>query len=157
VDGERRSAAAAETLEVVNPSTGQLIGRVAITDANDVDEAVRAAKAAFPAWSNQSPAARAGLLNKLADLLQQHFEELAMLEATNAGKPISAAREELESVIDSVRLFAMTARSLPGFAAGEYLTDNTSILRREPLGVVGAITPWNYPLLQATAKVIPAL
>ncbi|MFE7035393.1 aldehyde dehydrogenase family protein [Streptomyces sp. NPDC057621] len=158
IGGQPTRASAEGVLPVVNPATGRQIGAVAASRPADVALAVEVAREASTSWSATSPAQRYQALHPVADLLQEHFDELAGLEALNAGKPISAVREEeLPGVIDAVRLFAATARSLPGIAAAEYVPGNTSFIRREPVGVVGAITPWNYPLLQAVAKVIPAM
>ncbi|MFH8462438.1 aldehyde dehydrogenase family protein [Streptomyces sp. NPDC017991] len=158
IGGKPTRASAEGVLPVVNPATGRQFGAVAASNPADVALAVAAARKAFPSWAATSPAERCQALHQVADLLQAHFDELAELESVNAGKPISAVRdEELPGVIDAVRLFAATARSLPGIAAAEYVPGNTSFIRREPVGVVAGITPWNYPLLQAVAKVIPAI
>lgn len=157
IDGQSQDSAATHHLDVINPATGERIATVAVSDRDDVDAAVAAARTAFSAWAATTPGHRCALLNQLADRLLARLDAIVELEAVNAGKPITSAREEVEGVVDTVRLAAATARSLPGFATGEYLPDNTSTLRREPFGVVAAITPWNYPLLQAAAKVIPAL
>jgi betaine-aldehyde dehydrogenase len=157
VDGAQSHSASGETLRVLNPSTGEELGLVAVTTPAEVDTAVAAARAAYPAWSALTPGERCDLLVKVAARFDEEFEEFVRLEALNAGKPIAAAREELEGVVDGIRLAAFTARSLPAFSAGEYLAENTSFMRREPYGVMGAITPWNYPLLQAAAKIVPAL
>ncbi|MFF3940534.1 aldehyde dehydrogenase family protein [Streptomyces phaeofaciens] len=158
VGGKPTRASAEGVLPVVNPATGQQIGAVAASNSADVAHAVTAAGEASWSWAATSPAERYQAIHQVADLLQDHFDELAELEAVNAGKPIAAVRDaELPGVIDAVRLFAATARSLPGIAAAEYVPGNTSFIRREPVGIVAAITPWNYPLLQAVAKVIPAI
>ncbi|MGW6525842.1 MULTISPECIES: aldehyde dehydrogenase family protein [unclassified Streptomyces] len=158
VGGKPTRASAEGVLPVVNPATGRQIGAVAASNAADVALAVAAAGEASASWAATSPAERYQVIHQVADLLQAHFDELAELEAVNAGKPISAVRDaELPGVIDAVRLFAATARSLPGIAAAEYVPGNTSFIRREPVGIVAGITPWNYPLLQAVAKVIPAI
>ncbi|MCX4816492.1 aldehyde dehydrogenase family protein [Streptomyces sp. NBC_01239] len=158
VGGKPTRATADGVLPVVNPATGRQIASVAASNAADVAFAVTAARDAAEGWAATSPAERHQALHQVADLVAAHFDELAELEAVNAGKPITAVRdEELPGVIDAVRLFAATARSLPGIAAGEYVPGNTSFIRREPIGVVGAITPWNYPLLQAVAKLVPAI
>ncbi|MER5200383.1 aldehyde dehydrogenase family protein [Streptomyces sp. NPDC002755] len=158
VGGKPTRATADGVLSVVNPATGRRIGSVSASDAADVALAVSAARDAFEGWAATSPAERYQALHQVADLVVAHFDELAELEAVNAGKPITAVRDgELTGVVDAIRLFAATARSLPGIAAGEYVPGNTSFIRREPIGVIAAITPWNYPLLQAVAKLVPAI
>ena len=126
--------------------------------AEDVDQAVAAAQQAFKTWSQTTPRQRQAALLALADVLQSHDDELAELEALDAGKPISVVRpEELEHGIDNLRFFAGAARLLEGRAAGEYMPGRTSWIRREPVGVVGGIAPWNYPILMALWKLGPAI
>ena len=152
-----RSASAA-VLDIFDPSTGERIGQVPDSNAADVDAAVVSARDAQPDWARVTPAARSRALLSLADLAEAHFEELAALEAVDAGKPITAVRDdELPGVIDSIRYFAGAARVLSAPAGLDYLEGVTSIMRREPVGVVAGITPWNYPILQAVAKIVPAL
>jgi 1-pyrroline dehydrogenase len=143
--------------EVANPATGDVIAEVPEGTQADVDRAVAAAKAAFPGWRDTTPGDRALALLKLADLLEQHGEELCALESANVGKPMTVAREEMPVTVDNVRFFAGAARTLEGRAAGEYMTGYTSMVRREPIGVVGQIAPWNYPLMMAIWKIGPAL
>jgi len=144
--------------DIVNPSTAESIGTMAASSAADVDAAVSAARAALPAWRAQTPATRAQALFALADLCRQNFDELARYEALDAGKPLTAVREEeLPGVIDGMRFFAGGARTLHGPASTNYMEGQTSIMRREPVGVVAAITPWNYPLWQAVWKLAPAI
>ncbi|WP_309231436.1 aldehyde dehydrogenase family protein [Nocardia sp. SYP-A9097] len=142
---------------IVDPATGDEIARVRDSSDRDVAAAVSAASAAFDGWSRRTPANRHALLHRLADLLEQHSEEFLKLEVANVGKPIAAFREEFGDCVDGIRLGAAAGRNLTTPAATEYLEGVTSAFRREPIGVVGAITPWNYPLLQAIAKIIPAL
>ncbi|MFC4864993.1 aldehyde dehydrogenase family protein, partial [Pseudomonas sp. MAHUQ-62] len=123
-----------------------------------VDAAVRAADAAFPAWSQTSPKDRSTLLLKLADRIDAHAEELARLESQNCGKPYAAAlNDELPAIADVFRFFAGASRCMSGSAAGEYLPGHTSMIRRDPVGVVASIAPWNYPLMMAAWKLGPAL
>src|SRR5712692_459577 len=157
VGGAWADAASGETMEVLNPATEEVIAEVPRCDAADVDRAVAAAKAALPAWLDSTPAERAELLLKLADLLDANAEELAGIESRNVGKPLSYARDELPVCSDNVRFFAGAARILEGRSAGEYMRGYTSMIRREPLGVVGGIAPWNYPLMMAVWKFAPAL
>lgn len=146
VGGKPTRASAEGVLPVVNPATGRQIGAVAASNAADVALAVAAAGEASASWAATSPAERYQVIHQVADLLQAHFDELAELEAVNAGKPISAVRDaELPGVIDAVRLFAATARSLPGIAAAEYVPGNTSFIRREPVGIVAADHPVELP------------
>jgi 1-pyrroline dehydrogenase len=157
VGGEWVGAAEGGTMEVLNPATGEAIASVPQGTQADVDRAVEAAKRAFPDWLETTPQERSGLLLKLADALDARAEELAVLESQNVGKPLPAARDELPVCSDNLRFFAGAARTLEGRAAGEYMRGYTSMLRREPVGVVGQIAPWNYPLMMAVWKIAPAL
>jgi 1-pyrroline dehydrogenase len=144
-------------MEVLNPSTGDVIAEVARSTAEDADRAVEAAKNALPEWLETTPGERADMLFKLADLIEENAEELAALESKNVGKPLSYARDEMPVSADNIRFFAGAARVLEGRAAGEYMRGYTSMLRREPIGVVAGIAPWNYPLMMAVWKFSPAL
>ena len=157
VGGESVGALTGETREIVNPATGQPIGVVPEGGAADVDRAVEAATAAFAGWRLSTPAQRSTALMELAELLMANTEELARLESANVGKPLAAALEENEVSADNLRFFAAAARTLEGRAAGEYTEGYTSMLRREPVGVVGQIAPWNYPLQMGVWKIGPAL
>src|SRR5437763_2340896 len=157
VGGEWVDSTAGETMEVVNPATGEAIAEVPRGTGEDVERAVAAAKQALPEWLETTPGERAELLLKLADLIDEHAEELAKLESTNVGKPLSYARDEMPVCSDNIRFFAGAARVLEGRAAGEYMRGYTSFLRREPLGIVAGIVPWNYPLMMAVWKLAPAL
>src|SRR5438874_5625299 len=144
-------------MEVLNPATGEVIAEVPAATAEDVDRAVQAAKKALPEWLDTTPAERAESLLKLATAIDGHADELAELESQNVGKPLSYAKDELPVCADNLRFFAGAARVLEGKSAGEYMRGYTSWLRREPLGIVGGITPWNYPLMMAVWKIAPAL
>ncbi|HEY2541759.1 MAG TPA: aldehyde dehydrogenase family protein, partial [Gaiellaceae bacterium] len=157
IGGEWVEAASGETMEVINPATGETIAEVPSCGAEDVDRAVEAAKKALPAWLDVTPKERSELLHKLADVLEEHAEELAQLESRNVGKPLMASRDEMPFSTDNLRFFAGAARNLEGKSAGEYIAGYTSIIRREPLGIVGGICPWNYPLMMAIWKMGPAL
>ena len=157
VGGERVDSTGGETMEVLNPSTGEVIAEVARSTAEDANHAVEAAKNALPEWLETTPGERAELLFKLADLIEENAEELAALESKNVGKPLSYARDEMPVSADNIRFFAGAARVLEGRAAGEYMRGYTSMLRREPIGVVAGIAPWNYPLMMAVWKFSPAL
>ncbi|HEX4562927.1 MAG TPA: gamma-aminobutyraldehyde dehydrogenase [Solirubrobacteraceae bacterium] len=157
IDGESL-ASDGETEPILNPATGEEIARAANSTPEDVDRAVTAARAAFETYSRSTPAERAQLLLKLADVVEEHGEELARLEALNAGKPIASVEsDEIPAMADNLRFFAGAARCLEGRAAGEYMEGYTSYTRREPVGVIGQVTPWNYPLMMAIWKFGPAL
>jgi betaine-aldehyde dehydrogenase/aminobutyraldehyde dehydrogenase len=146
------------TMEVLNPASGETIAAVPRGTPSDVEHAVAAATRALPGWRATPAGERAEMLLAFSEQLKAHREELAELESRNAGKPLPAAREEVDYSIDNLRFFAGAGRSMPGLpAAGEYVATHTSLLRREPIGVVGQITPWNYPLMMAVWKVGPAL
>ena len=146
-----------EIITLIDPATGEAFDHTAAGTVDDVDEAVAAARAAFPAWSASTPADRSAALLALADQIEDDAGALAALESLNVGKPIGAAAEEIPAAVDNLRFFAGAARCLEGRAAGEYLEGYTSFLRRDPLGVVAAIAPWNYPLMMAIWKIGPAL
>jgi 1-pyrroline dehydrogenase len=143
--------------EILNPATGSVIARVAEGAPADVQNAVSAAQGALGGWRSATPASRSGALLELAELIERHSEELALLESRNTGKPSVLTGEELPICVDHLRFFAAAGRRLDGLAAGEYLSGYTSMVRREALGVVGQITPWNYPLMMAIWKIGPAL
>jgi 1-pyrroline dehydrogenase len=157
VGGKWSDAAEGGTMEVLNPATGEAIAEVPACTAADVDAAVEAAKQALPEWLDSTPAERAELLLKLADILDENTEELAEIESRNVGKPLGYARDEMPVCSDNLRFFAGAARILEGRSAGEYMQGYTSMIRREPLGIVGGIAPWNYPLMMAVWKLAPAL
>ena len=157
VGGEWVDAASGETMEVINPATGETIAAVPSCSADDVDRAVEAAKKALPEWLDATPKERSELLHKLADVMDENAEELAQLESLNVGKPLMASRDEMPFSSDNLRFFAGAARHLEGQSAGEYIKGYTSMIRREPLGIVGGICPWNYPLMMAVWKMGPAL
>jgi 1-pyrroline dehydrogenase len=157
VGGDWVDAAEGGTMEVLNPATGDTIATVPRGSEADVDRAVEAAKAALPEWLETTPAERAEALLKLADAIDEHTDELAELESRNVGKPLSYARDEMPVCSDNLRFFAGAARILEGRSAGEYMRGYSSWIRREPIGVVGGISPWNYPLMMAVWKLAPAL
>ncbi len=157
IDGEQL-ASDGDSDPVLNPATGEELARASRSTPEDVDRAVRAARRAFAGWSQTTPAQRAQALLALAAKVEEHGEELARMEALNAGKPIEAVRnDELGVMADNLRFFAGAARCLEGRAAGEYMEGYTSFTRREAVGVVAQITPWNYPLMMAIWKIAPAL
>ncbi|WP_374440345.1 gamma-aminobutyraldehyde dehydrogenase [Pseudomonas panipatensis] len=147
-----------DVLDILNPVNGEVVCQVGEASESQVDAAVRAADAAFDGWSQTAPKDRAMLLLRLADKIEAHAGELAGLESLNCGKPYSAAlNDEIPAIADVFRFFAGASRCLPGSAAGEYLPGFTSMLRRDPVGVVASIAPWNYPLMMAAWKLAPAL
>jgi betaine-aldehyde dehydrogenase len=147
-----------EAEAVLNPATGEEIARAWISTAQDVDRAVAAARRAFAGWSQTTPAQRSEALLAIAAVLEEHGEEIARLEALNASKPIEAVKsDEIPAMVDNLRFFAGAARVLEGRAAGEYMEGYTSFTRREPVGVIGQVTPWNYPLMMAIWKFAPAI
>lgn len=151
------NAATTESEAVVNPATGETIAEAPLSSTGDVDNAVNAAKDAFEKWSVTTPQERSLAMLKIADAIEQRADEFARLESENVGKPIEYAKEEIPQVVDCLRFFAGAARNMDGKAAGEYMEGYTSMIRREPIGVVGQIAPWNYPLLMAAWKIGPAL
>ncbi|KAA0078959.1 gamma-aminobutyraldehyde dehydrogenase [Mycolicibacterium sp. P9-64] len=157
VGGEQTAASDGATEPVLNPADGKQIATVPLGTSTDVDRAVAAADRAFDGWASTTPGQRAELLLKLADRLESHAEEFAQLESLNVGKPIAVAREEIPFGVDNMRFFAGAARTLEGRAGGEYSPTHTSFIRRDPLGVVGSVAPWNFPLLMAIWKICPAL
>ena len=157
VGGEWVDAVDRGTMEVLNPATGETIAEVPRGTQADVDRAVEAAANALPEWLETTPGERAEALLKLADAIDEHADELGELESRNAGKPLEAAKEEMPVCADNLRFFAGAARLLEGKSAGEYMRGYTSFVRREPVGIVGGITPWNYPLMMAVWKLAPAL
>ena len=158
IDGEFVDASSGETEAVTNPATGEEIARMPLSTEEDVNRAVAAAKRAGKPWAATPPGERAAALLKLADLLEEHAGEMSDLEAADAGKPRRAFYDdEMPFLCDNLRFFAGAGRLLEGKASGEYVRGRTSIIRREPVGVVGQITPWNYPLMMAIWKIGPAL
>ncbi|MEF3118340.1 gamma-aminobutyraldehyde dehydrogenase [Streptomyces chrestomyceticus] len=158
IDGEFRDAADGRTTEVVDPSTGEAYATAPLSGAADVDAAMAAAAAAFPAWRDLVPAERQKVLLKIADRFEERAEELIAAESENCGKPVALVRsEEIPPMVDQIRFFAGAARMLEGRAAGEYMDGLTSIVRREPVGVCAQVAPWNYPMMMAVWKFAPAL
>ena len=160
IDGVWVESAGGRWVEVHNPATGALVGRVPSGGAEDVDRAVAAARRAFRdgRWREKSGAERVSALNGLADLIDAHADELAEVETAQTGTAIKLRRDsDIPFAADNLRFFASTVRHLDGKAASEYSGSHTSMIRREPLGVVGQIAPWNYPLMMAAWKIGPAL
>ncbi|MCX6386312.1 MAG: gamma-aminobutyraldehyde dehydrogenase [Solirubrobacterales bacterium] len=144
--------------DVKNPATGETIAQLRGSSAADLDAAVEAATAAFKVWGQETPSQRSLALLRIADELEQRGDELAALESKNAGKPLGLTiSEEIPPAADQIRFFAGAARMLEGRATAEYMAGHTSSIRREPIGVIGQITPWNYPFMMAVWKFAPAL
>ncbi|MCP1427862.1 betaine-aldehyde dehydrogenase [Microbacterium foliorum] len=145
-------------MPLIDPATEQSYGELPVSDTSDVDAAYAAAAAAFPIWRDTTPADRQLALFRIADAMQARAEEFADLESKDTGKPrATLVDDEILQSVDQLRFFAGAARSLEGRAAGEYLAGHTSFVRREPIGVIGQVTPWNYPLNMAVWKIAPAL
>jgi len=158
VAGRRTSGRSEDVHDVVDPATGETVESVRLGSADDVDAAVAAARAALPEWSAATPAERSGALARFAGLLSDHAEDYARTETRQTGKPLRLSSEfDVPGTIDNVAFFAGAARNLEGRATAEYSTDHTSSIRREPVGVVGSIAPWNYPLQMAAWKILPAV
>ncbi len=157
IGGDFVEAASGRDADVINPADDQVIAKVPASGVEDVDRAVNAAAKAFETWKNTTPQDRSLLLLKLADLLEAKGDELGRLESRNAGKPTGAAIDEMTVCVDLFRFFAGAARVMEGRAANEFLAGHTSIIRRDPIGVVASIAPWNYPLYMASWKLGPAL
>ncbi len=157
VGGEWLDAVEGATMPVLNPATEETIAEVPRGTKADADRAVAAAKRALADWRETTPGERAELLLELARRLEQDADEFARAESRNVGKPLAVAESELPFCVDNLRFFAGAARCLDGLAAGEYMRGYTSMIRREPLGVIGSIAPWNYPLMMAIWKLGPAL
>ncbi|GLB69119.1 aminobutyraldehyde dehydrogenase [Arthrobacter mangrovi] len=157
IAGEARAGSAERVHAAVDPSTGQTIAEVPIADASMVHAAVVSAQSAFDNWADTTPVERDTMLNALADRLIDHQQELGDLEARNTGKPRGVAFDEVAGAAEQLRFFGGAARVLEGKAAREYVAGRTSFIRRDPVGVIGQITPWNYPLVMAAWKIGPAL
>jgi 1-pyrroline dehydrogenase len=158
IGGEWVDGSGSESQQIINPATGEVIAEVPKGVEADVDRAVKAARKAYVEWFETTPRERSELLLKLAEAVNADGEELANLESANVGKPRALfLSDELPPCVDHLRFFAGAARLLEGRAAGEYMRGYTSMIRREPIGVVGSIAPWNYPLMMAIWKVAPAL
>ncbi len=143
--------------DVYDPATGEVIFRAASSGAADVDRAVSAAAKAFEEWSVTTPRQRSEALLRIAQVIEDHADEFTAIESANVGKPVDHLPDEMDLTIDNFRFFAGGARAMEAKPAGEYLSGYTSMLRREPLGVIGSIAPWNYPLMMAAWKIGPAL
>ena len=158
INGSHVAAKSGETLDIVNPANGEVYATSPVSNESDVDAAYKAADKAFETWSQTTPSERQLALFRIADALEARAEEMADVESKNTGKPRSTLVEyEVLVSVDQIRFFAGAARNLEGRATAEYAKDHTSSIRREPIGVIGQVTPWNYPLNMATWKFAPAI
>ncbi|MCU1357003.1 MAG: gamma-aminobutyraldehyde dehydrogenase [Acidimicrobiales bacterium] len=158
VGGTRVDAASGERLDLIDPSTGEVYASSPRSGVEDVDAACRTAATAFETWRDTTPSERQRALLKLADLMEEHADEIVDIEVANTGKPRQmTAEEEMPPAIDQIRFFAGAARILDGVSAGEYMAGHTSWIRREPIGVCAQVTPWNYPMMMAVWKFAPAI
>jgi betaine-aldehyde dehydrogenase len=159
VNGEFKASQEGKTLDIVNPSTGEAYATSPLSGSADVDEAMRAARAAFEGdWRDTTPSERMGVLLKMADAIERNADRLVEIEAENTGKPKGLTlSEEIPPMCDQIRFFAGAARSLEGRATAEYMRGFSSSIRREPIGVIGSVAPWNYPMMMAVWKFAPAL
>src|ERR687891_1654984 len=158
VDGEYRNAADGNTTELINPATGEVFATAPLSSDADVDAACEAAMRAFDKWRDATPSERSLALIRIADAIEANAEELVRLEVENTGKPTEVTMsEEIPPRVDQIRFFAGAARVLEGKSAGEYMEGHTSWIRREPVGVCGQVTPWNYPMMMAVWKFAPAI
>jgi betaine-aldehyde dehydrogenase len=159
VNGEHVETADGRTYDLINPTTGEAFTQAPASGKEDVDKAVEAAARAFDgSWRDSTPSQRQLALLKLADAIEERAEELVRAESENTGKPYSLTmEEEIPAMVDQIRFFAGAARCLEGLSAGEYMEGTTSYIRREPIGVCAQITPWNYPMMMAVWKFVPAI
>jgi len=158
VNGKSVDARDGATTPIVDPCTGQTYGSAPRSSAADVDDAMTAARAAFDGWRAQTPSERSLALLRIADALERDADRFIDAECRNTGKPRALmASEEIPPAVDQIRFFAGAARMLEGRAAAEYMAGLTSFIRREPIGVVAQVSPWNYPLMMAIWKIAPAL
>jgi betaine-aldehyde dehydrogenase len=158
VNGEYREASSETRSDVINPATGQVVASAPVSNQADVDAAYAAAATAFETWRDSTPGERQRALLKFADAVEARADEFVRLEGEDTGKPYAVtASEEIPPMVDQIRFFAGAARVLEGRSAGEYMAGHTSWIRREPIGVIGQVTPWNYPMMMAVWKIGPAL
>ncbi|MBB6405454.1 gamma-aminobutyraldehyde dehydrogenase [Arthrobacter sp. AZCC_0090] len=158
INGRAQKGTSGRTHDVLNPATGEVVATVDLASADDVDHAVAAARTAFATWARTAPGERSAILHRFAAILTERSEEFAQVESGQTGKPLRLTRNfDVPGTIDNVEFFAGAARHLEGKATAEYSPEHTSSIRREPIGVVGSIAPWNYPLQMAAWKILPAI
>jgi betaine-aldehyde dehydrogenase len=158
IDGEYVETRSGQTAALIDPSTGEVFAEAPVSSEADVDAAMQAAERAFDGWRDATPSERSRALLRFADAVEAKADDLIEAESQNTGKPLGLTRsEEIVPMVDQIRFFAGAARVLEGRSAGEYMTDYTSMVRREPIGVVAQVTPWNYPMMMAVWKFAPAI
>jgi betaine-aldehyde dehydrogenase len=158
INGKSVDSASGETTSIINPSTGQAYATAPKSNSADIDSAFKAASDAFPGWRDSTPSQRQLALIRIADAFESKQSELIEIESQNTGKPVSlVTSEEIPPMVDQIRFFAGAARNLEGKSAAEYMPGMTSFIRREPIGVIGQVTPWNYPMMMAVWKWAPAI
>lgn len=158
INGQKVSSSSDKTQDLINPATGEVFAKAPVSNASDVDKAMKAAEKAFEVWKESTPGERQKAINKIADAIEARSEELIQIESENTGKPIAVTRaEEIGPMLDQIRFFAGAARHLEGRSAAEYFKGHTSFIRREPIGVCAQVTPWNYPMMMAVWKWAPAI
>jgi betaine-aldehyde dehydrogenase len=158
INGKSVESKSGESTTLINPATGAAFATAPKSNAADVDAAFKAADDAFAHWRDSTPSTRQRTLLKIADAIEDRAEEIIAIEVENTGKPISlTTTEEVPPMVDQIRFFAGAARNLEGKSAGEYMPGMTSMIRREPVGVIGQVTPWNYPMMMAVWKWAPAI
>lgn len=157
IDGKYVDAKSETSSEIFNPATGKVYATAPNSSEADVDDAYKAAEKAFEDWRHTTPSERQLALIRIADAFVQRADEIAEVESRDTGKPLNLARGEVMGSVGQIRFFAGAARNLEGRATAEYAREHTSSIRREPIGVIGQITPWNYPLVMATWKFAPAI
>ena len=158
INGKSLPSSSDKTQDLINPSTGQVFAKAPVSNAADIDKAMKSAARAFEIWKESTPGERQRAINKIADAIEARSEELIGIESENTGKPIAVTRaEEIGPMLDQIRFFAGAARHLEGRSAAEYSKGHTSFIRREPIGVCAQVTPWNYPMMMAAWKWAPAI
>ena len=158
INGKSVDSTSGETTSIINPSTGQAYATAPKSNGTDIDSAFKAASDAFPGWRDSTPSQRQLALIRIADAIESKQSELIEIESQNTGKPVSlVTSEEIPPMVDQIRFFAGAARNLEGKSAAEYMPGMTSFIRREPIGVIGQVTPWNYPMMMAVWKWAPAI
>ncbi|MDA8197117.1 MAG: gamma-aminobutyraldehyde dehydrogenase [Actinomycetota bacterium] len=158
IGGKERPANSGATSDIIDPSTGEVYATAPLSDASDIDDATKAAKAAFATWRDATPSERSLAMFRIADAIEARADEIVAVESKNTGKPLGLTlSEEIPPMVDQIRFFAAAARNLEGRSAAEYMRNHTSMIRREPIGVCAAVTPWNYPMMMAVWKWAPAI
>ena len=158
INGKSVPSSSGQTQDLINPATGAVFAKAPVSNAADVDAAMKSAASAFEVWKESTPGERQKAINKIADAIESRSDELVALESENTGKPIAVTKqEEIGPMLDQIRFFAGAARNLEGRSAAEYFKGHTSFIRREPIGVCAQVTPWNYPMMMAVWKWAPAI